>query len=114
MVKSPMVRLHTVIIVATIFSIFMLGESCAKALWLANEVECLAKQYVYLMSTNQPMAELSAEEMSRVLEKFKTYGKKGNSSSGALQLLGTPSSALSKRKRNPEEDHASETLQEGD
>ena len=52
------------------------GPSLRKALWLANEVEVLAKQYFLSLQTGVPVV-LSDEEMTIVIEKFKTgYGPK--------------------------------------
>lgn len=45
-----------------------------KALWLAHEVEVLAKWYLSLLATNLPIPTLAKEEMDVVLEKFKNYG----------------------------------------
>ena len=50
------------------------GDSLRKALWLANEVECLSRQYVTACELGPPTP-LSAEEMEVILTKFKTYGK---------------------------------------
>ncbi|UGA57424.1 L-fuculose-phosphate aldolase [Vibrio sp. VB16] len=47
-----------------------------KALWLANEVEVLAKLYLHILSIQSDVPELSTEEMRIVLDKFKTYGLK--------------------------------------
>ena len=53
------------------------GPSLRKALWLANEVEVLAKQYFLSLQIGEPVV-LSDEEMTTVVEKFKTgYGPKG-------------------------------------
>jgi L-fuculose-phosphate aldolase len=45
-----------------------------KALWLAVEVESLAKQYWHACQAGEPVL-LSAEQMAEVIEKFKTYGR---------------------------------------
>lgn len=50
------------------------GETLEKTLELAEEVETLARQYVIACTLGEP-PRLSAEEMARVLEKFKGYGK---------------------------------------
>ncbi|MBV1934768.1 MAG: class II aldolase/adducin family protein [Parvibaculaceae bacterium] len=50
------------------------GESLAKAYDLAHEVETLAQQYHLACQVGTP-ALLDGQEMTRVLEKFKTYGK---------------------------------------
>ena len=53
------------------------GVSLRKALWLANEVEVLAKQYYLSLGLGQPVV-LSDEEMDTVVAKFQTgYGPKG-------------------------------------
>ncbi|MFZ5930248.1 MAG: class II aldolase/adducin family protein [Pseudomonadota bacterium] len=51
-----------------------LGETPAKALAMAHEVETLASQYVAALQIGQPTI-LDTDEMARVLEKFKTYGQ---------------------------------------
>ncbi len=53
------------------------GVSLGKALWLANEMEVLAKQYHLSLQLGTPVV-LSDEEMHVVVAKFKTgYGPKG-------------------------------------
>ena len=49
-------------------------EHLAKALWLAVEVEALAKQYWHACQAGEPVL-LSDAQMLEVLEKFKDYGK---------------------------------------
>lgn len=49
------------------------GPNLKKALWLAGEVETLAKQCVIARQLGEPYI-LSEEEMERVLEKFADYG----------------------------------------
>ena len=51
------------------------GPSLAKALWLANEVEVLAKQYVFSKLLGGPKI-LPDAEIRRVMAKFKDYGLK--------------------------------------
>lgn len=51
------------------------GPTLAKALWLAVEVETLARQYFHALLLGGPNL-LSDEEMERVGEKFKSYGIK--------------------------------------
>lgn len=51
-----------------------MGETPAKALAMAHEVETLAAQYVTALHIGQPNI-LDTDEMIRVLEKFKTYGQ---------------------------------------
>ena len=48
--------------------------SLAKALELAAEVETLARQYIDVLTLKRPHI-LDDEEMDRVLEKFRSYGK---------------------------------------
>ena len=50
-----------------------LGESLARALDLAIEVEALAEQYAQALAIGEPVI-LSDVEMATVLEKFRTYG----------------------------------------
>lgn len=52
------------------------GETPAKALAMAHEVETLASQYVTALMIGPPVL-LDADEMQRVLMKFKTYGQPG-------------------------------------
>jgi len=49
-------------------------DNLDKALWLAIEVETLAKQYWHACQMGEPVL-LSDDEMAEVIEKFKTYGK---------------------------------------
>lgn len=49
------------------------GATLERALWLAVEVETLARQYFYTLQIGGPNL-LSEEEIARVAEKFKTYG----------------------------------------
>ena len=51
------------------------GPALAKALWLANEVEVLAKQYVFAKLLGGPKI-LPDAEIRRVIAKFKDYGLK--------------------------------------
>jgi len=51
------------------------GPNLDKALWLANETECLARQYLCALSTGVAPQILSSEEMDVMLAKFKSYGK---------------------------------------
>ncbi|KAE9528336.1 L-fuculose-phosphate aldolase [Testudinibacter aquarius] len=51
-------------------------ETLDKALWLANEVEVLAKQYAILLNITNNVPTLSHKEMLVVLDKFKSYGLK--------------------------------------
>lgn len=49
-------------------------DNLEKALWLAVEVETLAKQYWHACQAGEP-ALLSDAQMSEVLKKFETYGR---------------------------------------
>jgi len=49
-------------------------NSVTRALWLAGEVEMLARQYILARQAGTPIV-LDDEEMARVLERFKSYGK---------------------------------------
>jgi L-fuculose-phosphate aldolase len=53
--------------------VIALGPDLARALWLAHEVEVLAKQYLLACQLGKPPV-LPDEEMQVVVEKFKTYG----------------------------------------
>jgi L-fuculose-phosphate aldolase len=53
--------------------VIALGHDLAKALWLANEVEVLAKQYL-LASQLGPPPVLSDDEIEEVVKKFRNYG----------------------------------------
>lgn len=52
--------------------VIALGESLKKALWLANEIEILAKQYHIASQYGQPVI-LSDTEMDGILEAFASY-----------------------------------------
>jgi L-fuculose-phosphate aldolase len=49
------------------------GRDLARAFALAREVEALARQYILARQAGEPVL-LDADEMARVVEKFKTYG----------------------------------------
>ena len=49
-------------------------ENLQKALWLAQEVEVLARLYLTTLAIVDPVPMLDDEEIAIVLEKFKTYG----------------------------------------
>lgn len=57
------------------------GTDLAKAMWLAVEVETLARQYFNVLQLGEPRL-LPDEEIERVVEKFKSYGMKPKSSAG--------------------------------
>lgn len=51
-------------------------RSLERALWLAGEIEMLARQYILARQAGTPVI-LDDDEMADVLERFKTYGKQG-------------------------------------
>ena len=53
--------------------VIAIGHDLARALWLANEVEVLAQQYLLACQLGTPPV-LSDEAISEVIEKFKDYG----------------------------------------
>jgi L-fuculose-phosphate aldolase len=55
--------------------VIALGPNLSKALWLANEVEILAKQYCIASQYGDPVV-LPDEEMEKILKAFKSYGPK--------------------------------------
>ena len=52
------------------------GTSISNALWLAGEVETLAKQYLLILSTGKEAKLLSGDEIERVRIKMSDYGLK--------------------------------------
>ena len=54
--------------------VFATGASLGKALWLAGEVETLAKQYLLILSTGREAKLLSGDEIERVRLKMSDYG----------------------------------------
>ncbi len=54
------------------------ADTLASALDLAAEVETLARQYLDVLALGEPNI-LDDEEMQRVVEKFKTYGRRATS-----------------------------------
>jgi L-fuculose-phosphate aldolase len=72
-----------------------IGAALEDAIELAEEVEVLAAQYVTARLLGEPVL-LPADEMARVAEKFKTYGKAANPSApGGAK----PGAAAKPRKR---------------
>jgi L-fuculose-phosphate aldolase len=62
--------------------VIALGHDLARALWLANEVEVLAQQYLLACQLGTPPL-LSDEAINEVIEKFKGYGLRRKSESDA-------------------------------
>lgn len=56
------------------------GATVEEALELAATVEMLATQYVALLSIGGPVHVLDADEMARVIAKFRTYGQRAQTS----------------------------------
>ncbi|MEX2628470.1 MAG: class II aldolase/adducin family protein [Tistlia sp.] len=50
------------------------GATLQKALWLAGELETLARQYAVALQLGTPLNVLPDEEIARVVEKFRSYG----------------------------------------
>ncbi|WP_119460799.1 class II aldolase/adducin family protein [Rhodospirillaceae bacterium SYSU D60014] len=65
------------------------GPNLKKALWLATEVETLARQYWYARQVGAP-ALLDEAEVQTVLERFKTYGKQTQDLASGDALAVTP------------------------
>lgn len=57
--------------------VIALGTDLPRAVWLAHEIEVLARQYLLALQIGAPPV-LSDEQMDEVLEKFKTYGRRSN------------------------------------
>lgn len=62
-----------------------IGTSLPRALALAEEVECLAEQYVKV-SMLGPVHLLDSAEMARVVERFKSYGQNVEGTARPLEL----------------------------
>lgn len=56
--------------------VIALGTDLAQALWLANEVEVLARQYLLACQLGPPPI-LSDSDIDEVLKKFRHYGRRG-------------------------------------
>ena len=57
------------------------GPDLAKAMWLAIELETIAKQYYYALALGGPVL-LPDEEIANVLERFKDYGPRAKEEVG--------------------------------
>ncbi|CAB3773163.1 class II aldolase/adducin family protein [Paraburkholderia humisilvae] len=63
--------------------VIAVGHDLARALWLANEVEVLAKQYLMASQLGPPPL-LSDDEIAEVVKKFSNYGlRRGSGSDGS-------------------------------
>ena len=61
------------------------GSSISKALWLAGEVETLAKQYLLILSTGKEAKLLSGDEIERVRIKMSDYGLKNSDQKNSVK-----------------------------
>lgn len=59
--------------------VIAIGRDLSRALWLANEVEVVAKQYLLALQLGEP-PELSDEAMREVIARFATYGPRRSAS----------------------------------
>ncbi|HTJ92298.1 MAG TPA: class II aldolase/adducin family protein [Pararobbsia sp.] len=62
--------------------VIAIGRDLARALWLANEVEIIAKQYLLALQIGEPPL-LSEEAIQEAIEKFSTYGPRQPASCNA-------------------------------
>jgi L-fuculose-phosphate aldolase len=62
--------------------VIAIGRDLERALWLANEVEVLAKQYLLASQLGTPPL-LSDDEIAEVVKKFSNYGPRRAHGSGA-------------------------------
>jgi len=60
------------------------GPSLQRALWLAGEVETLARQYILARSLGAPRI-LPDDEIAVVVEKFKSYGPRAKGATAAVK-----------------------------
>lgn len=78
------------------------GDSLAKALWRAGEVETLSHQYWAALQAGTPVI-LDEKQMTTVLSRFKTYGKQpGDMKAGDAPAVQAPTrrDAPEKRKKS--------------
>ena len=71
------------------------GPTLKKALWLAGEVETLAKQFVIARQVGDPRL-LSNDEITRVVERFKNYGLAPKSTADFASIPGRSRSGASR------------------
>lgn len=74
------------------------GPNLEKAMWLAVEVETIARQYYYSLSIGGPVV-LADDEIARVVEKFKNYGPRDKPGKDAEVAAGTKAKKTRKAKR---------------
>jgi L-fuculose-phosphate aldolase len=80
-----------------------LGKTMAGALWLATEVETLARMYVHALPLGEPPV-LSEEEMTRVLEQMQrmSYGQmpepEGTNDIARPKLAAKPAKTAARRR----------------
>ena len=61
--------------------VIAIGRDLSRALWLANEVEVLAKQYLLALQMGEPPL-LSDEAIREAIDRFKTYGPRKPAADG--------------------------------
>jgi L-fuculose-phosphate aldolase len=76
------------------------GTTLDKAMWLAHELETLAKQYYHSLLIGGPVV-LADAEIARVKESFKGYGLQDKPLKGKDKLLGDKSSQDGSAQANP-------------
>jgi L-fuculose-phosphate aldolase len=70
------------------------GASLAEAMWRAGELETLAKMYYLALAAGRPVV-LSDDEVMRIVERFKTYGR---GPEGEVRTRALPKKARTKKK----------------
>lgn len=72
------------------------GPNLKRALWLAGEVETLARQYILARGFGKPRV-LPDDEIARVVEKFKSYGPRAKPGNGSVARKAPAKKALAKK-----------------
>jgi L-fuculose-phosphate aldolase len=70
------------------------GASLSEAMWRTGELETLAKMYYLALAAGRPIA-LSDDEIMRIVERFKSYGR---GPEGAAKARALPKKARAKKK----------------
>lgn len=81
------------------------GSDLEKAMWLAVELETLAKQYYHALILGSPVI-LSDAEIERVREGFKSYGLKAADEPKTLEPASTPSASKNTKRAKPQKEKA--------
>lgn len=76
------------------------GPSLKRALWLAGEVETLARQYILARSLGDPGV-LPDDEIAVVVEKFKSYGPRAKAADTATQKAAQKATGPAPRRKRP-------------